>query len=430
MEEDSGSLSNQAVPGATQDHSSFDQNAENGDSQGLFVSQDLPAASTRSKKRAQPPADSDGEPLDPNEAMEKLLPGSRALKRRRLEEGTLAPAPAQGTPTRSAGASSDEAPTKSTTEGKGSKMAGQPAELRQRAKQRAQAIDKVKHEDEGDEEGSDVDVSKLRDLALVEDMDVPRLRDRAQSPDSSVASTEARHTRGNNRTKSARGRKAQQKKSRNDDAEEQRRPDPWAGRKNFKRFRRKGQAGAEQGAYNHGTRVIVPLQEVPSRDYGIGDRYWSMPSSSASKKKTSQSQSQVRKERMDEDEEDGGEGEDMPALNALVRREREDVEADERERERLRHVVVEELAGPQRGLWNERVEEGAGESQMRGTAKGKKRAASGTSRRESPAKKRQTVLGGLGGRERGRQAPMPAWGAEDEEEDDDDDELAFKLRRR
>ena len=45
----------------------------------------------------------------------------------------------------------------------------------------------------------------------------------------------------------------------------------WNGRKNFKKFRRKGNPG---GVVQHRIQtVIVPLEEVRRRDYGLSDRY-------------------------------------------------------------------------------------------------------------------------------------------------------------
>ena len=44
----------------------------------------------------------------------------------------------------------------------------------------------------------------------------------------------------------------------------------WNGRKNFKKFRRR-----EEGApIRRGQSVIVPLEEVKTKDYGIGEPYW------------------------------------------------------------------------------------------------------------------------------------------------------------
>jgi hypothetical protein len=44
----------------------------------------------------------------------------------------------------------------------------------------------------------------------------------------------------------------------------------WNGRKNFKKFRRKGEPRSRTVQT-----VIVPLEEVTRKDFGIGDHYWS-----------------------------------------------------------------------------------------------------------------------------------------------------------
>lgn len=44
----------------------------------------------------------------------------------------------------------------------------------------------------------------------------------------------------------------------------------WNGRKNFKRFRRQGETGVRMPVQS----VIVPLEEVRTKEYGIGDDYW------------------------------------------------------------------------------------------------------------------------------------------------------------
>ncbi|KAL1997564.1 hypothetical protein VTN02DRAFT_1491 [Thermoascus thermophilus] len=45
----------------------------------------------------------------------------------------------------------------------------------------------------------------------------------------------------------------------------------WNGRKNFKKFRRKGDANARRGRVQT---VMVPLEEFKRKEYGIGDVYW------------------------------------------------------------------------------------------------------------------------------------------------------------
>lgn len=56
--------------------------------------------------------------------------------------------------------------------------------------------------------------------------------------------------------------------------------DKWNGRKNFKKFRCRG-----EGVPRLLNRVIVPLEEVKKRDYGIGDEYWLEGDSQRTKKR-------------------------------------------------------------------------------------------------------------------------------------------------
>ena len=63
----------------------------------------------------------------------------------------------------------------------------------------------------------------------------------------------------------------------------------WNGRKNFKKFRPKGQRGEEAPRL---PRVIVALEEVPRKGHGIGEEYWLNSRTTGSSKSKSQSQSQ------------------------------------------------------------------------------------------------------------------------------------------
>ena len=83
----------------------------------------------------------------------------------------------------------------------------------------------------------DTDIEKLKGLAIVEEMSIP-LRE-APQPQSAPK----------------------------DDRWDER----WNGRKNFKKFRRKGEP---RHSRNRVQAVIVPLEEVSRKDYGIGDQYW------------------------------------------------------------------------------------------------------------------------------------------------------------
>lgn len=66
----------------------------------------------------------------------------------------------------------------------------------------------------------------------------------------------------------------------------------WNGRKNFKKFRRQGQTDQAR----RGQTVIVPIEEVKKKDFGIGDEYWLESEKSKNKRKekgqATQSQSQ------------------------------------------------------------------------------------------------------------------------------------------
>jgi nijmegen breakage syndrome protein 1 len=57
--------------------------------------------------------------------------------------------------------------------------------------------------------------------------------------------------------------------------------DKWNGRKNFKKFRRRGADGPLRAP----ARVIVPLEEVKKKGFGIGDEYWGEDDDSQRRKK-------------------------------------------------------------------------------------------------------------------------------------------------
>ncbi|KAK0648869.1 hypothetical protein B0T16DRAFT_427844 [Cercophora newfieldiana] len=61
----------------------------------------------------------------------------------------------------------------------------------------------------------------------------------------------------------------------------------WNGRKNFKRFRKQGETGGRPPP-----RIIVQLEEVKPKEYGIGDDYWLEDEDSNKRKQGSQRESQ------------------------------------------------------------------------------------------------------------------------------------------
>jgi hypothetical protein len=171
---------------------------------------------------SQPPQPLDTVKEEPEEDLvSDLLPGARAMKRRQAEM------------------------THHSTEGKA--IATEPeAPKRKRAKldvleaARKHREEEEQHrkaeEDSHPTDMNDMDVEQLKNLAIVEEMEIPVRRVPARVDETS-----------------------------------DRWDEHWNGRKNFKKFRRKGEPGSRARIQT----VIVPLEEVTRKDYGIGDHYWS-----------------------------------------------------------------------------------------------------------------------------------------------------------
>ncbi|CAG8070724.1 unnamed protein product [Penicillium olsonii] len=157
------------------------------------------------------------EPQD--DMVSDLLPGARAMKRRRSEMAHHPEANVVATET--------EPPKR-----KRAKL----DVLEAARKHREEEEEQHKMEQDPHLDKNDLDVSQLRNLAIVEEMDLP-----VRKP----PVTEDQNT--------------------------DRWDDRWNGRKNFKKFRRKG----ETGGRSRMQAVIVPLDEVTRKEYGVGDHYWS-----------------------------------------------------------------------------------------------------------------------------------------------------------
>ncbi|KAI2699472.1 hypothetical protein CBS147332_8358 [Penicillium roqueforti] len=149
-----------------------------------------------------------------------LLPGARAMKRRRADM-------TRHHPEDEAVAPESEAPKR-----KRPKLDVLEAARKHREEEEQQ---RKAEEDSHSADVGDVDVDKLKNLAIVEEMEIPIRNAPAHEHDSS-----------------------------------DRWDDQWNGRKNFKKFRRKGEPRSRARIQT----VIVPLEEVTRKDYGIGDHYW------------------------------------------------------------------------------------------------------------------------------------------------------------
>jgi hypothetical protein len=171
---------------------------------------------------------SNQQPLNPSFSDEEvmvtdLLPGATAMKGHRLAEGRKRRDP--------------KPPSEPERKAKRPRL-----DVIEAARQRREAEDEAALERRQEESASlraiveSEGLDHLQNLAIVEEMEVP-VRQRQNS----------------------------------DSANDGRWDGRWNGRKNFKKFSRKGNA---KGPRHRGQSVIVPLEEVRRKDFGIGEDYW------------------------------------------------------------------------------------------------------------------------------------------------------------
>lgn len=226
---------------------------------------------TRAQSRFAPPSPA-YETVEKEEQMDTLFPAAAEIKRRRA--ATRAP-------------SASVEPETNTPVTQPRRRGVEALESLQRARQKAdkdinvreQTRLRIKEEEErrkADEESlreelEGIDIEQMKNLAVIEDMDI---RPRAQR-------------NGNNLRTPAEAR-AQAKSDRWDPA--------WNGRKNFKKFRRRG---TEQGVAAH--KVIVPLEEA-STQKGFGESAFLLydveprPGLAKSRRKAAESESESERE--------------------------------------------------------------------------------------------------------------------------------------
>ncbi|KAG5927626.1 hypothetical protein E4U42_001993 [Claviceps africana] len=193
---------------------------------GLFVSQeqDAPEAQREddayeslSRKRPAPMED---------DLMDGMAPAAAMFKRQRLERGDQFASPSPEPESPAAGG----APTRRPKE----KM--DVLAMAARHREEAEARARAEREDLANLPDN-IDLAEIRRLHIVEEIEV--------------------------RTGDGRAR------TRERDIKEGRWNPAWNGVKNFKKFRRRGEATGRQP-----TRTIVALQQVKTKEYGIGDSYW------------------------------------------------------------------------------------------------------------------------------------------------------------
>ncbi|KAI1746784.1 hypothetical protein F4782DRAFT_474497 [Xylaria castorea] len=228
--------------------------------QGLFVSQDVPELEpedvtpvnqpSQRSQRKRPASPFPG----PEDIIDSMAPTAAQVKRRRIAAGEE-PVPARR---REKSTTPVDIPAKPSIKQKSSPKIKKEADVLELARlHREEAEQRAKMErEELEAEPGDLDLAEIRRLHIEEPMPL---------------------------------REAPQVRTREQDIADGRWDPSWNGRKNFKKFR---QRGAMQGRAME--KIIVALEEVKSKGFGIGDDYWLEDSISQQRPKKPDDRSQSR----------------------------------------------------------------------------------------------------------------------------------------
>lgn len=363
---------------------------------------------------------------DNSALMDEIAPRAAAAKRRRIESGqTPVPPAPKPEPEPQPDENEDvvpeppsEKPKKGqTTKGRG-KKAKEGEDILELARQRreeaeAKAAAERRELEQLPDDG--IDYAAIRALHIVEECEV-------RFPDL-----------GNTRT-------------REQDIADGRWDPRWNGRKNFKRFRKQGDAAGRPAA-----RIIIGLEEVKPKEYGIGDDYWLEDESGGRRKKDSQrdSQSQQQPQQQQQQQQqppsqgrsDSGMAKGQQQKVALRRTVLAVDSSDEEERNELESVAQQDQmtiipdSEPSRSRAAKAAEKAnttrRGQSQTQ--AESQSQIISSLSTRGNNSNKRAAPAdsSSAGGRaaKRPRRGFMAA-PSDDDDSDDSDDELKFRFGRR
>ncbi|KAL2018739.1 hypothetical protein VTK56DRAFT_445 [Thermocarpiscus australiensis] len=376
----------------------------------LFVSQNpgptFPAegedGNVRTTRRSQRKRPLSPLPEHDNSAlMDEIAPTAAAVKRRRIESGQEpVPPPPEPEPEPEPQQNGEEemvpeSPPEKPKKGKAAKGKGKKAnedeqilELARRRREEAEAQAAAERRELSELPEDDIDYAAIRRLHIIEECEVHFPEPGANS------------------------------RGRDQDIADGRWDPRWNGRKNFKRFRKQGEPAGRPAP-----RIIIGLEEVKPKEYGIGDDYWLEEEEVSRRKKDSQRESQTQQPSAGmSDSGVKGKEKQKPALRRTVlavdssdEEERDELEATgedqfipESEPSRSRAAKAAEKANSQRGQTQTQAQS---QSQARSS---NKRAAAAELAKEGAAKRPR----------RGFFAPS------DNDSDDSDDELKFRFGRR
>ncbi|KAJ4291467.1 hypothetical protein N0V88_006063 [Collariella sp. IMI 366227] len=205
----------------------------------------------------------DHRPIDQREFLEAILACDASMLRRPLEEAKPEPIPVDDETPVPASPQAGDKPAAGKKGAKGRKIKLEKEEdeilqLARRQREEAETLAAAKRRELEEIPDDGIDYAAIRALHIVEEFDVRP----------SGAGT----------------------RSREQDIEEGRWDPRWNGRRNFKRFRKKG-----KGAGRAQPRIILALEEVKNKEYGIGDDYWLEEERGGSgKRKDNQRESETR----------------------------------------------------------------------------------------------------------------------------------------
>ena len=207
------------------------QQAPAEEEEGLFVSQGSVMASQESEPPQRPTRKRRGPPIhDEDEVMDDIAPTAAAAKRRRIARGEEAVLREP-----SVEPMDEEVEPKPAAKPKKIKKEIDVLEVARKTREEAEAKARAEQEDLNNVP-EDIDLAEIRKLAIVEEMPV-------RTPASA--------------------------RTREQDIADGRWDPRWNGRKNFKRFRPRGEVTGRPLK-----RVIVRLEQVKTKEFGIGDDYW------------------------------------------------------------------------------------------------------------------------------------------------------------
>lgn len=234
------------------------------------------------------------EPAEDNpDFVDQLLPAATAMKRRRLEAIEMARQRGESPPA-TPSLNPSPPPTSKATARKTKEPIDVKASLRSRREAADAAIALDEETRRQDQDLTVEAIESMRGLVVVEEFEP-------------LSHTHKKHPNGNG-SATANG------NTRWDPA--------WNGRKNFKKFRPQGSSGETSGRRRGvGQTLIVPLEEVKKKDFGIGQEYWldsgeTLKRKRKEKERVSQSQSQSQLAG-----EGGGESESLGRERVRVKRE-------------------------------------------------------------------------------------------------------------